>query len=209
MRKRLPSFLQGASCLLWVWAAAASAQTPPAQPPAKTPVAKAAPDALPIAPAYRLGPEDMVEIAVWREEGLKKEVLVRPDGLISFPLAGEVIAAGRTAVEIRDDITQRLQRYLSDPVVSVTVTRIAAQKFYVIGRVNKPGEYLSGRYIDVMQALSMAGGLTPFASPNDIRVLRREGTKELVIPFRYSDVAKGRDLQQNILLNPGDVVVVP
>jgi polysaccharide export outer membrane protein len=103
-----------------------------------------------------------------------------------------------------------LQKYLSDPVVSVTVLRVAAQKIYVIGRVNKPGEFVSGRYIDVLQALSMAGGLTPFASPNDIRILRRKnGGDEQVIPFRYSDVIKGKSLEQNIILKPGDVVVVP
>ena len=160
-------------------------------------------------PDYRLGPEDVVEVSVWREEGLKKELLVRPDGLISFPLVGEVQAADRTAAEIRQDIETRLGKYLSDPVVSVTVLKVAAQKIYVIGRVNKPGEFVSGRYIDVLQALSMAGGLTPFASPNDIRILRRKNATEQVIPFRYDDVVKGKSLEQNIILKPGDVVVVP
>jgi polysaccharide export outer membrane protein len=91
----------------------------------------------------------------------------------------------------------------------VTVLKVAAQKIYVIGRVNKPGEFVSGRYIDVLQALSMAGGLTPFASANDIRILRRKNASEQVIPFRYNDVVKGKNLEQNIILKPGDVVVVP
>jgi polysaccharide export outer membrane protein len=168
------------------------------------------PRAAPEAQGYPLGPEDVVEISVWKEEGLKKEVLVRPDGMLSFPLVGEVQAAGRTADDIRSEVTQRLRKYLSDPVVSVTVLKVAAQKIYVIGRVNKPGEFVSGRYIDVLQALSMAGGLTPFASANDIRILRRKGTaSEQVIPFRYNDVVKGKSLDQNIILKPGDVVVVP
>ncbi len=161
-------------------------------------------------PGYQLGPEDVLEISVWKEEGLKKEVLVRPDGAISFPLVGEIHAAGRTAVEIRDEVAQRMRKFFSAPVVSVTVLKVAAQKIYVVGRVNKPGEFSSGRYIDVLQALSMAGGLTPFAAPNDIRILRRQsGGKQQVIPFRYSDVVEGKRLEQNIILKPGDVVVVP
>ena len=215
MFNKLPHLWALTTVLLAV-AGLGHAQTPPqrdgasiAKSPAST--AKSMPEVSPppIGPAYRLGPEDVLEISVWKEEGLRKEVLVRPDGMISFALVGEIVAAGRTASEIREEIVQRLHRYFSDPVVSVTVVHIAAQRVYVIGRVNKPGEYLSGRYIDVLQALSMAGGLTPFASPNDIRILRREGLKEVVIPFRYSDVIKGKNLDQNILLNPGDVVVVP
>lgn len=160
-------------------------------------------------PAYRLGPEDVVEVSVWREESLKKEILVRPDGAISFPLVGDVPASGRTTEELRADLTQRLGRFLSDPVVSVTVLRIAAQKIYVVGRVNKPGEFVSGRYIDVLQALSMAGGLTPFASANDIRVMRRQGAKQVILPFPYAEVIRGRSVERNIILQPGDVVVVP
>lgn len=163
----------------------------------------------PADPAYRLGPEDVVEVSVWREESLKKEILVRPDGAISFPLVGDVPASGRTTEELRADLTQRLSRFLSDPVVSVTVLRIAAQKIYVVGRVNKPGEFVSGRYIDVLQALSMAGGLTPFASANDIRVMRRQGAKQLILPFPYAEVIRGRSVERNIILQPGDVVVVP
>lgn len=175
----------------------AAATTAPAQP------AEAAP------PDYQLGPEDVLDISVWREDTLKGSFLVRPDGYISFPLVGEVLAQGRTADAVRDDVATRLKKYFSDPVVSVTVVRVAAQKVYVIGRVNKPGEFVSGRYIDVLQALSMAGGLTPFAAPNDIRIMRRVGGRQVSIPFRYADVVKGRNVEQNITLQPGDVVVVP
>jgi polysaccharide export outer membrane protein len=160
-------------------------------------------------PDYRLGPEDVIEISVWKEEGLRKDLLVRPDGMVTFALAGEIPVAGRTADEVRADVTERLKRFLSNPVVSVTVLKVAAQKIYVIGRVNKPGEFASGRYIDVLQALSMAGGLTPFAAPDDIRVMRRSGAKQIAIPFRYSEVIRGRNVEQNIILKPGDVVVVP
>jgi polysaccharide export outer membrane protein len=180
--------------------------TDAAEPPASTQSAKTTDSA---SSEYRLGSEDIVEVAVWKEDALKKELVVRPDGMISFPLIGEVRAADRTATEVRDEVTQRLRKYLSAPVVSVTVLRVAAQKIYVIGRVNKPGDFTSGRYIDVLQALSMAGGLTPFASANDIRIMRRENGKQVILPFRYSDVVKGNKLEQNIILKPGDVVVVP
>jgi polysaccharide biosynthesis/export protein len=94
-------------------------------------------------------------------------------------------------------------------VVSVAVLKVSANKIYVIGRVNKPGEYVTGRYVDVLQGLTMAGGLTPFAAENDIKVLRKGNGKEVVLPFRYADVKKGVNLGQNILLKAGDVVVVP
>jgi polysaccharide export outer membrane protein len=160
-------------------------------------------------PDYRIGPEDVLEISVWKEEGLKKEVLVRPDGGIAFPLAGDMQAAGKTALELQQEITQRLEKFMADPVVSVAITKVAGNKIYVIGRVNKPGEYVAGRYVDVLQGLTMAGGLTPFAAENAIKVMRKENGKDVVFPFRYSDIKNGINLQQNILLKGGDVVVVP
>jgi polysaccharide export outer membrane protein len=158
---------------------------------------------------YQIGPEDVLEISVWKEEGLKKEVLVRPDGGISFPLAGDMQAAGKSARQLQQEITQRLEKFMSDPVVSVAVLKIVSNKIYVIGRVNKPGEFAAGRYVDVLQALSMAGGLTPFAAENGIKVLRKENGKDLVLRFRYSEVKAGENLDQNITLKGGDVVVVP
>jgi len=158
---------------------------------------------------YQIGPEDVLEISVWKEEGLKKEVLVRPDGGITFPLAGDMQAAGKTARQLQQEITQRLEKFMSDPVVSVAILKIVSNKIYVIGRVNKPGEFAAGRYVDVLQALSMAGGLTPFAAENGIKVLRKENGKDLVLRFRYSEVKAGENLDQNITLKGGDVVVVP
>jgi len=134
---------------------------------------------------------------------------VRPDGGISFPLVGEIKATGRTAEQIRVYITDQLKSSINEPVVAVSVLKVAANRFYVIGRVNKPGEFVAGRYIDVLQALSMAGGLTPYAAENDIKVLRRRGDSQEAIPFRYSDIRQGRKLEQNITLEGGDVVVVP
>ncbi len=159
--------------------------------------------------SYRLGPEDMVKIAVWKDEHLTQEVVVRPDGMISFPLVGDVPAAGRTVEDVRLDIIKRLNKFVPNPHVSVLATKIMSYKIYVIGRVNKPGEFLVGHYTDVLQALSLAGGLTPFAAENDIRIMRRDRGEQRVFPFRYGDVRKGKDLSQNIILERGDVVVVP
>jgi polysaccharide export outer membrane protein len=164
----------------------------------------------PVADAsYLLGPEDMVKISVWKDEHLTQEVVVRPDGMISFPLVGDVQAAGRTVEDVRLDLVKRLSKYVQNPHVSVLVTKILSYKVYVIGRVNKPGELVVGHYTDVLQALSMAGGLTPFAAENDIRIMRRERGEQRVYQFRYGDVRKGKDLNQNIILERGDVVVVP
>jgi polysaccharide biosynthesis/export protein len=162
------------------------------------------------ASGYLIGPEDTLEISVWREEGLQREVLVRPDGRISFPLAGDLQAAGKTAEQVGEEIKQRISRYIPDPVVTVSVAKVAGYKIYVLGQVSKPGEFVVGRYVDVMQALTLAGGLTPYASQNNIKILRRgEDGEEIVLPFRYAAVRNGQDLWQNVMLQSGDVVVVP
>ena len=158
---------------------------------------------------YRIGPEDLLEISVWHEDALKREALVRPDGGVSYPLIGEVQAAGRTVLEIREDIAKRLEKFIPDAVVSVTILKIGSQRIYVLGKVNKPGEFPVGRYVDVLQALSMAGGLAPFADSNAIRVMRRDGAGQAVLPFEYGRVVRGEKLEQNIQLRGGDVVVVP
>ncbi len=172
-------------------------------------------DALPAAlvsqvdPGYRLGAEDVLLVSVWKDEQLTREVVVRPDGMFSFPLVGDIQAEDRTVEAIRDDLVKRLTKYIPNANVSVAVTKIVSYKVYVVGRVNKPGEYLVGHYTDVLQALSLAGGLTPFAAENDIKVMRRVKGTQQSIPFRYGDIRKGKDLEQNIILQRGDVVMVP
>jgi polysaccharide export outer membrane protein len=156
---------------------------------------------------YRVGPEDVLRVSVWRDESLTREVLVRPDGLISFPLIGDVRADGRTVEEIKAEVAQRLSRFVPDPTVSVELLKVTSYRIYVIGKVNRPGEYLVGHDLDVMQALSLAGGLTPFAAENRITILRR-ATGE-TFDFRYGDIERGKALGQNIVLQRGDVVVVP
>ena len=175
-----------------------------AQVPTPAPAAVA-----PSPPSYRLGAEDLLEISVWREDALKREVLVRPDGGISYPLIGDVQAAGKSVDELRAEITKRLEKFVPDAAVSVTVLRAGSQRVYVIGKVTRSGEFLVGRNVDVLQALSMAGGLTQFADQNGIRVVRRDGDRQVVLPFEYGRIVRGEKLEQNVLLRAGDVVVVP
>ncbi len=158
---------------------------------------------------YLIGPEDLLEISVWKEESLQRDVLVRPDGKLSFPLIGDIHASGKTPDQLRAEIAGWLKKYIPDPVVTVLVTKVASYKVYVIGQVSKSGQYTVGRYLDVMQVLALAGGLTPFASESNIKIFRRQNGQEQVIDFDFAQVKKGRSLEQNIILQRGDVVVVP
>jgi polysaccharide biosynthesis/export protein len=158
---------------------------------------------------YLLRAGDVLQVSVWKETDLQGEVLIRPDGAISFALAGEMQAAGHTVGELTKLLEARVRKYIPDAVVTVSVKTILGNRVYVIGKVNRPGDFPLSGPIDVMQALSLAGGATPFASTNRIRVLRRNGEREISIPFHYGDVERGHRLDQNILLQSGDTVVVP
>jgi len=158
---------------------------------------------------YEVQPSDVLQVSVWREPELTQQVLVRPDGAFSFPLAGDISAVGKTVEELRLELVERLGRYIPDLVVTVTVLEIRGNKIYVIGQVNQPGEFIVNPRVDVMQALSLAGGTTAFASPNAIFVLRRDNGQQRRLPFNFDAVLRGRDLEQNVLLRTGDVVVVP
>jgi polysaccharide export outer membrane protein len=158
---------------------------------------------------YRLQPGDILQVVVWKETDLQSEVLIRPDGGISFPLAGDLRAAGRTTAELRTELEMRVRKLIPDAVVTVSVKAPNGNRVFVIGKVNRPGDFPLLRPTDVMQALSLAGGATPFANTNKIRVLHRDGTHQTSIRFRYSDVARGRNLDQNVLLESGDTVIVP
>jgi polysaccharide export outer membrane protein len=158
---------------------------------------------------YKLQPGDILQVVVWKETDLQSEVLIRPDGGISFPLAGDLQAAGHTTDELRAELETRVRKLVPGAVVTVAVKAVNGNRVFVIGKVNHPGDFALSRPIDVMQAISLAGGLTPFASADNIRVLHREGTHETSIRFRYSEVAKGRHLEQNVLLQSGDTVIVP
>jgi len=158
---------------------------------------------------YRIGPEDVLHISVWKEEDLDRKVLVRPDGGISFPLVGDIQVSGRTPLEVQDEIRSRLQRYVPDAEVTVSVDKISGYTVFVLGEVNNPGQFTLGRYVDVVQALTLAGGTTPYASERNMQILRRQDGREVTYSFDFRDIKRGRDLEQNIILQSGDVVVVP
>jgi polysaccharide biosynthesis/export protein len=214
MRHQARAVARAIGCVWACWAAAVAAQQPSGAP---RPEAAAARQEAPSAARqdgntvarYEVQPSDLLQISVWKEPDLTQQVLVRPDGGFSFPLAGEISAVGKSVEELRRELVERLARYIPDLVVTVAVLEIRGNKIYVIGQVNDPGEFIVNPRVDVMQALSLAGGTTAFASPSEIFVLRREGAQQRRMPFNFDAVLRGRDLEQNVLLRSGDVVVVP
>jgi len=159
--------------------------------------------------AYKIQPGDVLEVSVWNEEGLIRTVLVRPDGGMSFPLVGDIHAAGESVENLSATITERLSKYIPDPVVTVSMQQLSGNKIYVVGKVARPGEYVANSYVDVVQAIAMAGGMTPFAAVNKIKIVRRKGEELEAYSFRFSDIEDGKNLEQNIVLRSGDIVVVP
>ncbi|MCW8923423.1 MAG: polysaccharide export protein [Gammaproteobacteria bacterium] len=159
--------------------------------------------------AYVIGPGDVLSISVWKEEDMQKEVLVKPDGAISFPLIGDVNAKGMSTSDLKNDISNRLKEFIPNPVVTVSVLKSNSNKIYVIGKVIRPGEYITSNYMDVLQALSLAGGPNPFAETDEIKIIRRVGDDKEVYEFDYDEVMSGNRLEMNIILKAGDTVVVP
>jgi polysaccharide export outer membrane protein len=160
-------------------------------------------------PEYRLNPGDVVRISVWREEELLREARIQPDGTVSYPLVGSVPAADRTPGEVADTITDELEEFIPDAVVTVELLEAQGYRVYVIGEVNRPGEYQLSQPITVLQALSIAGGLTPFAGTGGIRILRTSADEQMSIAFDYDAVAADGEMQKNIFLEAGDTVIVP
>ena len=162
-----------------------------------------------VADPYRVQPGDLLTVTVWKEKDLQADVLVRPDGGLSFPLAGDIASTGLSVEELRLELTRKLKTYIPDPVVTVAVKQIGGNHVYVLGKVNRPGDFPYSKPVDVMQALALAGGATPYAALNDIVILRRENDHVEAIPFHYGDVERGKHLAQDIVLHSGDTVVVP
>ena len=158
---------------------------------------------------YLLGPGDKVDVFVWRNAELSRQVPVRPDGYISLPLVGELAAAGKTAAELEAEITILLSDFVQVPTVTVTVTDIKSLVIYVLGRVGTPGPVTLDRNINVLQAISMAGGPTEFANQNGITILRTIANQRTRIPYRYGDIMKGRADPGELVLQSGDVIYVP
>ncbi|MEH6584466.1 MAG: polysaccharide biosynthesis/export family protein [Halioglobus sp.] len=161
--------------------------------------------------SYAINPGDRLQVDVWNEETLSREVLVRPDGIISLPIAGEIDTNKASPSQVADRISKALDKYMKDaPRVVVSLISVDGNKIYVIGKVERPGEYIINSDTDVMQALALAGGLNAYAAENDIRILRRRPDgKQVSIPFRYARVKGGEDLDSNVILHSRDLVVVP
>lgn len=192
-----------ALCLSLVASAAAQNKTDKDKDDSK-PVTPATED-----PSYIIGPEDVLSVNVWKEPEVSSSVPVRPDGKISLPLLNDVQAAGLTPSQLTADITDKLKKYLEQPRVTVVVTAINSRRVYLLGQVMRPGAFPLLPGMTVLQALSSAGGLGEFAHSKDIYVLRTENGKQQKLSFNYKAVVKGLNNAQNILLKPGDTIVVP
>lgn len=158
---------------------------------------------------YVIGPQDVLDVNVWKEPSISRTVPVRPDGKISLPLLNDIQAAGLTPLQLSSKITKELHKYLENPQVTVIVTAINSRRIYIMGEVGRPGVFPMLPNMTVLQALSEAGGFSPFAKLKDIYVLRTVNGRQERYPFNYKDVIKGRDTQENRVLLPGDTIVVP
>lgn len=158
---------------------------------------------------YVIGPGDQLGISVWRDDALTRSVVVLPDGKFHFPLVGEVVAGGKTVNQLKKELEEKLAGYVVDAGLSVEVRQSGSLFIYLIGKVNSPGRQMLLSHTNVLQALATAGGLNPFADKDDIRIFRQEGDRTLIYPFRYSLVSAGSNLEENIWLKRGDVIVVP
>jgi polysaccharide biosynthesis/export protein len=159
---------------------------------------------------FIIGPNDVLMVNVWKEPDITRSLPVRPDGKISLPLAGDIEAAGRTPKQVQDEITQKLQAFISNPVVTVIVQEIKSQTYNVLGEVARPGSFVLAKPVTVLDALAQAGGFKDFAKRKSVYVLRKTADgKQEKLPFNYSDVVKGKHLEQNVELKPNDTVVVP
>lgn len=197
---------QGSGAASIVVANAAPAATPPsggAQPGEKS--------SLIVTPDYIIGPEDVLEITVWRNADLSKTVAVRPDGRVSLPLVGDVTAVGRTAAQLAEDISSRLKEFKENPQVSIVVREVNSYTVFVLGEVTKPGKYPLKSKTTLLQAITIAGGFTPVAARNKLVVFRFSdaGEKDLKIKASYDDIVLRDSSGQNVVLKPGDTIVVP
>jgi polysaccharide export outer membrane protein len=201
-------WLCGAVCLLASCAASGVNHAGPAAGEMQT-QADAARDEAPTGPEYVIGLGDVLSISIWRDETLSGDVIVLPDGTITFPLVGSLAAEGKTVAQLKDDLVQKIDRYVPNPTLTVSVMQINSMQIYVIGKVNRPGNYPLRTDLNVLQALSLAGGLNSFADRDRIKILRKENGQTRILPFEYDRVTAGEGLDQNIELQRGDVIVVP
>ena len=179
----------------------------PAQPPTATD--NSAPRPATGDPNYVIGPQDVLDISVWKEPELTRTIPVRPDGKVSMPLLNDVQAAGLTPMQLAAQITTSLKKFVTDPQVTIIVTVINSQRIYILGEVNRPGAFPLLPGMTVVEGLSSAGGFTQFANVKKIYILRKENGKQDKYPFNYKEVISGKASDQNIILKAGDTIVVP
>lgn len=183
-----------------------SAQAAPVAPKeAEQPPVKAATDD----PTYVIGPEDVISVSVWKEPDFSNTVPVRPDGMVTLALLGDVMAAGKTPAQLASDVTSKLTKYIEQPRVTVVVTAINSRRIFILGEVNHPGAVAMSANMTVLQAITAAGGPTAYANTKKINILRNELGKQSKYLFNYKEVVKGNNSEQNILLKSGDTIVVP
>jgi polysaccharide export outer membrane protein len=187
---------------------AAPATAAPAGQPA-TPPSTVVPPNVAMPADYVIGPDDVLQIVFWSEKNLSSDVVVRPDGKVSLPLLNDVQAAGLTPEQLRKAVMDGASRFVTDPSVTVVVRTINSRKVYVTGQVNKPGPFPLTDAMTVLQMLALAGGIQEYADAQNILVMRTEQGQTKSFKFNYKEVRKGKNLQQNILLKPGDTIVVP
>jgi polysaccharide biosynthesis/export protein len=200
--------------MLWMSAAAVFAQQKDAAQASNKPVdTKTAPAAvssvIPNDPNYVIGPSDMLNIDIWKQPDISRTVPVRPDGKISLPLVNDVQASGLTPLQLQASLTDKLKGFVNNPEVTVIVTQVNSQRIYVLGQIARPGAVDMLPNMTVLQAIASAGGPAQFAKDKSIYILRNENGKQTKFPFNYPDVLKGKHPEQNILLRPGDTIVVP
>lgn len=159
--------------------------------------------------SYFLQAGDVIELLVWKEPDLSREILIGPDGFISIPLVGAIEAKNKSLDDLRNEIKRKLASVINEPSVNVSLRGVAGNKIYVLGKVSRPGEYPLTQPVDVLQALSKAGGVTSFADAGDIKIIRRTEGGQSVIKFNYSQVERGKHLEQNVTLLSGDTILVP
>ena len=199
----------GAVCLAVVTAASVGAQVR-AQQPADAPASGASGAAAAVLPAgYVIGPEDVLSIVVWREKDMSADAIVRPDGQISIPLLNDLQAAGLTPDQLKAAIERAASKYMAEPNATVIVKTINSRKVHIVGNVIKAGTYPLAGETTVLQLIAQAGGLQEYADEKHITVMRKEDGKDNVLKFNYKDVVHQKNLQQNVLLKPGDTVIVP
>jgi polysaccharide export outer membrane protein len=158
---------------------------------------------------YKISSGDILEIITWKEPDFSKEVLVRGDGKVTFPLLGDIEVGGKTPTQVRNEITAKLDAYVVNPVVSVSLKNPLSQKFYILGEVSKPAEYPLSKNLTILQAIALASGFTEWASRKEIIVIRQELGTQRVIPINYKAIVEDKDFSQNIPLKANDTIIVP